>query len=66
MEHALLNDESEWSLASDRAPFWVGKKKKAAWNFVCSSTQFQWICNYSRLVEILGFSWISRSEGLDR
>lgn len=32
MEHALLNDESEWSLAADRAPFWVGKKERC-WEF---------------------------------
>lgn len=33
MEHALLNDESEWSLASDRAPFWVGEKKEGCLEF---------------------------------
>lgn len=31
-------------------------KKKCAGNFVCSGTGFQGLCNYTRVVEILGFS----------
>lgn len=68
MEHALLNDESEWDevlLLTGQVPFWV-EKEESCWEFCGFQYSVPRDLQLHKTGRNTGFSWIGRSEGLDR